>query len=135
MMQAIVDQRKYIRDVKTLVKNSLYEEYFEDQKRLGQRIRELFSSVSVSTKADVDRFAAENSKITEELQLSLEKALLRSRNKALKAKPMENAEKGYALLMDIDPRQFGRMTTEEKEDLKSKLKDLSTLAERFISQL
>ena len=48
---------------------------------------------------------------------------------------MENAEKGYALLMDIDPRQFGRMTTEEKEDLKSKLKDLSTLAERFISQL
>jgi len=135
MMQAIVDQRKYIRDVKTLVKNDLYEEYFEDQKRLGQQIRELFSAVSVSTKADVDRFAADNAKITEDLQLSLEKALLRSRSKALKAKPMENAEKGYALLMDIDPRQFGRMTTEEKEDLKSKLKDLSTLAERFISQL
>ena len=135
MMGAIVDQRKYIRDVKTLVKNDLYEEYFEDQKRLGQRIRELFSAVSVSTKADVDRFAADNTKITEDLQLSLEKALLRSRSKALKAKPMENAEKGYALLMDIDPRQFGRMSTEEKEDLKSKLKDLSTLAERFITQL
>ena len=135
MMQAIVDQRKYIRDVKTLVRNNLYEEYFEDQKRLGQQIRELFSAFSVSTKVDVDRFAADNGKITEELQLSLEKALLRSRSKALKAKPMENAEKGYALLIDIDPRQFGRMTTEEKEDLKSKLKDLSTLAERFISQL
>ncbi len=128
-------QRKYIRDIKTLVRNNLYEEYFEDQKRLGQQIRELFSAISVSTKADVDRFAADNGKITEELQLSLEKALLRSRNRALKAKPMENVEKGYALLMDIDPRQFGRMSTEEKEDLKSKLKDLSTLAERFIAQL
>ncbi len=135
MMQAIGDQRKFIRDVKTLVKSDLYQDYFEDQKRLGQQIRELFSSVTVAEKADVDRFAAEHATITEELQLSLERALLRSRSLALKAKPMENAEKGYALLMDIDPRQFGRMNTEEKENLKSKLTELIALAERFSSQL
>ena len=135
MMQAIGDQRKFIRDVKTLVKSDLYQDYFEDQKRLGQQIRELFSAVTVAEKADVDRFAAEHATITEELQLSLERALLRSRSLALKAKPMENAEKGYALLMDIDPRQFGRMNTEEKENLKSKLTELIALAERFSSQL
>lgn len=135
MMQAIGDQRRFIRDIKTLVKNSLYQEYFEDQRRLGQKIRELFSAVTVSEKADVDCFAAENPDITEELQLSLERALLRSRSKALKAKPMENAEKSLTQLIDIDPRQFGRMNTEERENLKAKLKEIAALAEQFSRQL
>ena len=118
-----------------MVKNDLYQDYFEDQRRLGQRIRELFSAVTVSEKADVDRFAAENPDITEELQLSLERALLRSRSKALKAKPMENAEKSLNQLIDIDPRQFGRMNTEEKENLKAKLREIVALAEQFSRQL
>ncbi len=135
MMQAVGDQRKFIRDIKTLVRNDLYQEYFEDQKQIGQKIRELFSDVAVAEKADVDRFAADHPSITEELQISLERALMRSRTKALKAKPMENAEKSYSLLMDIDPRQFGRMNTEEKENLKSKLEELIALANRFSGQL
>ena len=135
MMHAIADQRKFIRDIKTLVKKDLYQEYFEDQRQIGQRIRELFSAFPVSEKADVDAFASSHAEIGQALNESLERALLLSRSKALKAKPMENAEKGYSLLLDIDPRQFGKMNTEEKENLKSKLKDLIALAERFSSQL
>ena len=135
MMHAIADQRKFIRDIKTLVKKDLYQEYFEDQRQIGQRIRELFSAFPVSEKADVDAFASSHTEIGQALNESLERALLLSRSKALKAKPMENAEKGYSLLLDIDPRQFGKMNTEEKENLKSKLKDLIALAERFSSQL
>jgi hypothetical protein len=135
MMHAIADQRKFIRDIKTLVKKDLYQEYFEDQRQIGQRIRELFSAFPVSEKADVDAFASSHAEIGQALNESLERALLLSRSKALKAKPMENAEKGYSLLLDIDPRQFGKMNTEEKENLKSKLKDLIALAVRFSSQL
>ena len=135
MMHAIADQRKFIRDIKTLVKKDLYQEYFEDQRQIGQRIRELFSAFPVSEKADVDAFASSHAEIGQALNESLERALLLSRSKALKAKPIENAENGYSLLLDIDPRQFGKMNTEEKENLKSKLKDLIALAERFSSQL
>ena len=129
MMHAMPDQRKFIRDIKGLIKNGTYTTYFEDQQKWGQAIQEKFAAVEVRGKADVDRFAEDNAGITEELQMSMERALLRSRSQQLKAKPSENVSKSISLMMEVDSRQFGRMNTEEKETLKAELDELAKIVD------
>lgn len=131
MMHTMPDQRKFIRDIKGLIKNGTYTTYFEDQQKWGQAIQEKFAAVEVRGKADVDRFAEDNAGITEELQMSMERALLRSRSQQLKAKPSENVSKSISLMMEVDSRQFGRMNTEEKETLKAELDELAKIVDGF----
>ena len=131
MMHAIPDQRKFIRDIKNLVKNGTYAAYFEEQQKWGDAIREKFEVFDVRSKVDVDKFAEDNADITEELQLSMERAKLRARSQQLKAKPSENVSKSISLMMEVDPRQFDRMSTEEKETLKAGLDELSKIVTGF----
>ena len=71
----------------------------------------------------------------EELQISMERALLRSRSRQLKTQPTENVVKCISLLMDIDSRLFGRMEEEDKETLKADLAELVRIAEKFRTML
>ena len=131
MMRALADQRKFIRDIKVLVKNAVYQGFFEEQEKWGQVISERFAAVEVRAKEDVDRFAEANSDIAEELKLSMERALLRSRAQVLKNRPGENVSKCITLLTEVDSRLFGRMDEEEKENLKAELDELARITARF----
>ena len=131
MMHAMPDQRKFIRDIKGLVKNGTYEPYFEEQKKLDQRIWEDFAGLDVRKKEDIDKFAAEHPDITDAMQASMERALMKSRSQQLKAKPAENVAKSIDLMMEVDSRQFVRMDEEEKESLKAELDELIRIAEGF----
>lgn len=135
MMKAIPDQRKFIRDIKTLIKSEAYADYFADQKKLCEAVIAKYSQVQVRTKADADQFAAENPDVAEALQMTLERALLRARSVQLRNKPSENVSKSINLLMDIDPRLFGRLDEEEKETLKAELDELKKIVTRFQRQL
>lgn len=131
MMHAMPDQRKFIRDIKGLIKNGTYTSYFEDQQKWSQAIQEKYAGVEVRGKADVDKFAEEHADITEELQMSMERALLRSRAQQLKAKPSENVSKSISLMLEVDSRQFAQMDTEDRETLKGELDDLAKIVEGF----
>lgn len=131
MMHAITDQRKFIRDIKGLIRNNTYGAYFDEQEKWSLIIQERYAKAEIRSKSDVDRFADDNPDITEELQLSLERALLRSRSQQLKARPAENVAKSISLIMDIDTRLFGRMNPEEKESLKAELTELAGIVENF----
>ena len=131
MMHAMPDQRKFIRDIKGLIKNGTYTSYFEEQQKWNKAIQDEYAAIEVHSKADVDKFAEEHANITEELQLSMERALLRSRSQQLKAKPAENVSKSIALMMEVDPRQFGRMNGEEKETWRGELEELAKIVEGF----
>ena len=67
--------------------------------------------------------------------MTLEKALLRARSVQLRNKPSENVEKSIGLLMDIDPRLFGKLDEEEKETLKAELDELKKIVTKFHRQL
>lgn len=131
MMKAIADQRKFIRDIKGLIKNEAYEDYFKEQKKWNEVIKERFSGKEVRSKEDIDQFAEENKDIAEELHLSMERALLRSRAMLLKSRPAENVSKCIALMTEVDSRQFGKMDEEEKENLKAELEELARITSRF----
>lgn len=131
LMKAIPDQRKFIRDIKALIRGDSYRNYFEDQRKWDDVIHEKLHGKKIHTKEDIDAFALENSDIADELAMSMERAMLRSRSKKLKEKPSENVAKSIALMMDIDTRFFDRLGTEEKESLKAELGELICIAERF----
>ena len=65
----------------------------------------------------------------------MERAMLRSRSRALKSKPAENVKKSMELLLDVDPRLFGRLDPDEKENLRAGLEQLSRLTDSFLEQL
>ena len=131
LMKAIPDQRKFIRDIKGLIRSDSYREYFEDQRKWDAVIHEKLQGKEIRTKEDVDVFASENTDIADELAMSMERAMLRSRSQKLKEKPSENVAKSIALMMDIDTRFFNRLGTEEKESLKAELGELIRIAETF----
>ena len=131
LMKAITDQRKYIRDIKALIRNDSYREYFEDQRKWDAAIHEKLQGKEIHTKEDIDAFAFENADIADELAMSMERAMLRSRSQKLKEKPSENVAKSIALMMDIDTRFFDRLGVEEKENLKAELGELIRIAETF----
>jgi len=131
LMKAIPDQRKFIRDVKGLIRSNSYREYFEDQRKWDTEIHNKLQGKEIHTKEDIDAFGSENADIADELAMSMERAMLRSRSQKLKEKPSENVAKSITLLMDIDSRFFERLGTEEKESLKAELGELIHIAETF----
>ena len=135
MMKAMPDQRKFIRDIKGLIKNGTYGSYFKEQQKWDTVIKEKYEMIDIHSKEDVDKFAEENASIAEELQISLEKALLRSRSQLLKNKPAENVSKSIALLTEVDSRLFEKLETEEKENLKAELDELARIVESFQKML
>lgn len=131
MMKAISDQRKFIRNIKTLIRSDTYQDYFADQEKWSREIKERYDREDIRSKADVDRFADENLDIREELEISMQRALLRSRAEQMKSKPSENVSKCISLMMEIDSRMFNRMSTEDRENLKAELDQLGSVVEGF----
>ena len=118
---AVPDQRKFIRDIRTLIRSGEYSAYFAEQMTLNDLLREKLDKAEIRSKEDLDRFAVENGTLAEELRASLERAMLRSRSAQLKSKPAEIVGKCIAQLRDVDPRLIERLDPEEKETLRAGL--------------
>lgn len=135
MMNAIPDQRRFIRDIKKLIRDETYTDYFAEQQPLEQQIQNLYAAEEIHSKQDIDSFAQKHHDFTEKLQLSMERALQKSRSKQLKNKPIENLTRCIDLLMEVDPRLFGRLDSEEKESLQAKLNEIANIAATFQKEL
>lgn len=135
MMNAIPDQRKFIRDIKKLIKNDTYTDYFTEQQKIEQKILELYGVEEIRSKQDVDAFAQNNQNIAAELQTSMERAMQKSRATQLKSKPAENVSKCIDLLMEVDTRLFPKMEQEDRDVLQSNLNELSNIVAAFQKKL
>lgn len=135
MMKAIPDQRKFIRDIKNLVKNGEYKQYFNDQEDCNDLIQERLHDVEIRTKKDLDIFAEKNKDIAETLQYSMERALQRSRAEKLKHLPLESVSKGIDMLKDIDLRLLDKMGMDEKNQLSQELSNLIAVANKIKDSL
>ena len=133
VIKAVPDQRRFIRDVHTLIKNEAHASYFAEQVQLGQEFAERLAADPVQNKADVDSIAAADPQLAVKMRESLERAQLRMRAQVLKQKPAESVAKCVALLMDVDPRLFGKMEPEDLQQLKAELEDLDRIVQKFRS--
>lgn len=135
LLKACPDQRKFIRDIKKLANDECAADFLAEQDAIAERITEKFSAVTPESKSDLDKFAADNEVLADDMNASIERNLLRMRTKNLVNKPSENVAKCRNLLTDIDPRLFGKLDEDEKRDLVAELEDLSRIAEGFKKML
>lgn len=131
LIKAIPDQRKFIRDLKNLIKNGTYDKFFEEQEKTGKEIEEKLSEAGAYSKAELEKFAAESADHAENMQYSMERALQQTRNAVMKAKPAENVTKSIALMLDIDTRILNKLEDEDRENFTSALDELSEIIENF----
>lgn len=131
IMNATTDRRKFIRDIKGLVKNGTYKDFFEKQQQLAFSIRTKFEDSNICDKESIDSFAAENKDITRQMEFETEIALQKSRTIQLKNKPSEIVSKCISMMMDVDPRLFSSLNPDDKEALKAELSELERITEGF----
>lgn len=135
LLQANRDQRKFIRDIKSLVNNGEYQVFFDDQKEINVSIHEKFDVYAVSSKADLDAFANANAIIREKLRTSIERCIQLSKDKKTILKPIENVSKSVSLMAEVDEGIFTKMNAEEKEDLLDGITRLSSVIEEYSTKL
>ncbi|MBE6751643.1 MAG: hypothetical protein E7556_03855 [Ruminococcaceae bacterium] len=131
LIGAVPDQRKFMRDIKALVRSGNYKNYFDEQSVIAQEISKKYASIGNKTKEALDSFAEENSALAERMRFSMEKALLSLRAQELKARPVENIASCISLLLDIDSRLFVKLDPDEKSTLNAELSNLIETAENL----
>ena len=84
-----------------------------------------------ASKRELDRFVSTHEETAEDLQLSLDKSLLKAKKQETRSRPSQIVSKSISLLKDVDTNIFDKLTEPEKENLRSQLSRLSTVVEHF----
>lgn len=125
MMGACGDQRKFIRSIKSMMDSGLYSSYMKKQKSISEEIDLLKEDAQISNKAELDAFIKDNEELSEDLQISMDRALLKSKKAQSRSKPSQIVNKSISMLMDIDTRIIDKLSSEEKEKLSKQIHKLN----------
>jgi hypothetical protein len=119
------DQRKYIRNLKSLYGTQPYKTYVQRENKAAEQLSAEIEEYGIGGMEDLSQFIEEHAAMKEELALSMEKALNQSRKTQARNKPAKNVSKCIELLLEIDTDLFSRLTTEELSQLKNQFAKLS----------
>lgn len=125
MMGSFADQRKYIRNVKSMIDSGVFSTYLKKQTEISAQLEEKKKEAQIKTKEDLVEFVRGNEDLTEDLQMSMERSLLQSKKAQTKSKPIQLVNKSISELLDIDTRIIEKLADEDKERLGSQLQKLT----------
>lgn len=125
MMGSFADQKKYIRNVKAMMDSGLYSSYMKKQVEIADEIEEKKKERPITNKRDLDEFIKDNEELSEDLQISMDRSLLKSKKAQTKSRPSQIVNKSLSMLMDVDTRIFGKLSDVEKEKLHTQLHKLT----------
>lgn len=119
------DQRKYVRNLKSLYGTQPYKTYVQRENKAAEQISAELAEYGIGGKEDLGQFIEEHGDMKEELALSMEKALNQSRKTQTRNKPAKNVSKCIELLLEIDTDLFSRLNAEEMSQLKAQFAKLA----------
>lgn len=125
MMGSFVDQKKFIRNLRSMMDSGLYSSYMKRQAKLTDALEEKKQAKQITNKKNLDDFVKENEELSEDLQISMERSLLQSKKAETKSRPSQIVNKSLSMLMDIDTRIFDKLSDGEKEKLHTQLHRLN----------
>lgn len=131
MMKTVGDGRKYIQSLQSMLINGLLPAYLKEQQRLGEQARERLRATRPDSKPMLDRFVRENEQITEDLQLSMDKSLLKARRSETRSKPSRIVTKSITMLKDVDTRILEKLNDGERDKLREQMNRLSQMVSSF----
>lgn len=133
MMKTISDSRKYIRNLNSMLANGYLSIYLKEQARLGAQLQEKLNNTSTGTKHELEVFVRNNEELTEELQLSVEKPLLKAKRAETRGKPSQIVTKSITMLKGVDTRIFEKLNDTERDKLRVQVHKLSQMIENIDS--
>lgn len=125
MMTTFVDQKKYIRNVRSMMDSGLFSSYIKRQRRICEELEERKEEFEIKNEADLKTFIRENEEIREDLQISMDRSLTQAKKAQTKSRPSQLVGKSLSTLMDIDTRIIDKLSESEKDKLNGQLKRLS----------
>ncbi len=131
MMRTIGDSRKYVRNLSSMMDSGFFPAYIKEQERIGEVLREDLNEAAPENKKDLDFFVATHEEASENLQMSLDRSLLKAKKHETRNRPSQIVSKSITLLKDVDTNIFEKLTESEKDNLRGQLDRLSTVVERF----
>lgn len=131
MMKTVGDGRKYIQNIQAMYANGLLPAYLKEQQCLSEQVRERLQATRPDSKPMLDRFVRENEQITEDLQLSMDKSLLKARRSETRSKPSRIVTKSITMLKDVDTRIFEKLNDAERDKLREQVNRLSQMVSNF----
>lgn len=133
MMKTVGDGRKYIRNLTAMNNNGFLPAYLKEQERIGQEIKTRVEQFNPETKAALDHFVAQNEDLTDDLELSLDKSLLKAKKKETRNKPSQIVTKSITMLRDVDTRVIEKLDEGERDKLRQQVDKLSQMVGQFDS--
>ena len=131
MMQSVSDWKKYVRNLNSMMDSGFFVTYMREQERIGAELSEDLGTGFFADKKDLEKFVNEHEEITNDLQNSLDKTVLKAKKHETRNKLSQIVSKSITMLRDIDTNIFEKLTDLEKENLKGQLTKLSTVVEHF----
>lgn len=125
MMGSFVDQKKFIRNLRSMMDSGLYSSYMKRQAKLTDELEEKKNACHITNKHDLDEFIKNNEDLSEDLQISMDRSLLQSKKAQTKNRPSQIVNKSLSMLMDIDTRIFDKLSDGEKEKLHTQIHRLN----------
>ena len=131
MMKTVGDGRKYMRNLTAMDKNGFLPAYLKEQERIGREIQTRVVQFGPDSKAAIDHFVAQSEDLTDELELSMDKSLLKAKKKETRSKPAQMVTKSIAMLRDVDTRVVEKLNDAEREKLRQQVSKLSQMVDQF----
>ena len=131
MMKTITDGRKYVRNLSQMMDNGFFMSYIKEQERIGTVLVDELNEENPTSKKELERFVTSHEEAAEDLQVSLDKSLLKAKKQETRSRPSQIVSKSISMLKDVDTNIFDNLTELEKENLRSQLSRLSTVVDRI----
>ena len=131
MMKSADDNARYIREIGKMMDNGFFSAYLKEQNRIREDVKERLEDEQPENLEELKSFVNNNDDITDELKVSKEKSLLKSKKKETRNRPSQIISKSITMLRDVDTNIFEKLTDTEKEKLKTQIDKLVTVADRF----
>lgn len=135
MMHSIVDGKKYMRNLSSMMDSGFFMTYMREQERIGEGLREQLNGETFASKKELDTFVCDHEETVEDLQTSLDRSVLKAKKHETRNKPSQIVSKSITMLRDVDTNIFEKLTDLEKENLKGQLDRLTTIVSGFDSMI
>lgn len=129
MMKTLGDSRKFIRNLNSMLANGFLSVYLKEQAKLGAQLQEKLAQSPTGTKHELECFVRANEELSEELQLSAEKPLLKAKRAETRGKPSQIVTKSITMLKGVDTRIFAKLNETERDKLRVQVNKLSQMIE------
>ena len=125
IMGSVADQRKFIRNIKHLMDEGVYESFIKRQNKIHEKIAEEMESTDLRSVKDIEDFSKKHKDLSEDLAVAMDRSVSGMKKAQSRAKPSQAVSKSLSTLADIDTDVIGILSDSEKDKLKTQIVKLS----------